>query len=146
VSSRPLSARPWVLLAGLLLVAACSSAEPAPGTRATVGDVVLQVEVARTPEQQAAGLRGREVPPGTGMAFPYEPAERVRFTMSEVDRPLVGVFARDGRVLSVEQMAPCPGSVGQCPLYGPDEPVDLVVEAAPGSLPQARAGDPVVLD
>ena len=56
-----------------------------------------------------------------------------------------GVLARDGRAVSVEQLAPCPGSIAQCPVYGPDEPVDLVVEAAPESLPAARPGDPVVL-
>ncbi len=113
--------------------------------RATVGAVELRVEVARTPEQKEQGLRGREVPLGAGMAFPYDPARPVRFTMSRVDRPLVGVFARAGRAVAVERMAPCTGSVAQCPTYGPGEPVDLVVEAAPESLPDARAGDPVAL-
>lgn len=134
----------------VLLMSACAGAEPAaapsPGTAtATVGDVRLRVELAETPEQRAAGLRGREVPPGFGMVFRYPAPQPVRFTMSEVTLPLVGVFARDGRVVSVEQMAPCEGSVAACPTYGPDEPVDTVVEAAPGSLPDAAAGDPVAL-
>lgn len=103
------------------------------------------MDVARTQEQKEQGLRGRDVPLGTGMAFPYDPARPVRFTMSGVDRPLVGVFARAGRAVAVERMTPCPGSVAQCPTYGPDEPVDLVVEAAPESLPDARVGDPVAL-
>lgn len=135
------------MLAALLVLTACAGdPEPAAGpTRASVGDVVLQVELALTSEQRRQGLRGREVPPGTGMAFPYDPAQRVAFTMSEVTRPLVAVFARDGRAVSVEQLVPCPGSIEQCPVYGPDEPVDLVVEAAPESLPAARPGDPVVL-
>lgn len=135
------------MLAALLLLVACrGDPEPASApTPASVGDVVLQVELALTPEQRRQGLRGREVRPGTGMAFPYDPAQRVAFTMSEVTRPLVAVFARDARAVSVEQLVPCPGSVEQCPAYGPDEPVDLVVEAAPESLPAARPGDPVVL-
>jgi len=136
----------------LLLATACGGGDgggdsaPEPDrTRVSIGGVALEVEVARTDEQRRAGLRDREVPPGTGMAFPYEPAQRVRFTMSEVELPLVAVFSRAGRAVSVEQLEPCAGTVAQCPLYGPDEPVDLVVEAAPGSLPAARPGDPVVL-
>lgn len=114
-----------------------------PTVQAQVGGTALQVEVAVTQEQKAAGLRGREVPPGTGMVFPYDVAATVRFTMAGVDRPLVAVFARDGRAVSVEQLVPCAGTVQECPTYGPDEPVDLVLEAAPGSLPGAGPGDRV---
>ena len=122
-----------------------SIAPPRHSHRVRIGDVELEVELALTDEQRRAGLRDREVPEGFGMAFPYDPAQRVRFTMSEVELPLVAVFARDGVAVSVEQLEPCPGSIAQCPVYGPDEPVDLVVEAAPASLPSARPGDPVVL-
>ncbi len=110
-----------------------------------VGAVVLTVELAVTQEERERGLRGRDVPLGTGMAFRYDAPQRVRFTMSRVDRPLVAVFARAGHAVLVEQMPPCADTVERCPLYGPAEPVDLVVEAAPESLPAARAGDPVVL-
>lgn len=145
-----------------VLLAACSSgsAGPAPSTAAAtaaptapatlpverllVGGVPLQVEVATTPQQKSDGLRGRTVvPPGTGMVFRYAPPRDVRFTMSGVEPPLVAVFVRDGRVVAVEQMAPCPGSLQECPTYGAGTPVDDVVEAAPGSLPDVRVGDTV---
>ena len=134
----------------VLLTGACGGDEPAaapsPGTAtATVGDVRLRVELAETAEQWSAGLRGREVLPGFGMVFIYPAPQPVRFTMSGVTLPLVGVFVRDGRTVSVEQMAPCEGSLADCPTYGPAEPVDTVVESAPGSLPDAVAGDPVVV-
>ena len=122
-----------------------ASQPPLPVVPAQVGQVRLQVEVAATPEQQAAGLRGRQVPPGSGMVFPYPGSRTVRFTMAGVDRPLVAVFARGGRAVSVERLVPCAGTVAACPTYGPDEPVDLVLEAAPASLPDARPGDVVVL-
>lgn len=135
----------------VLLLVGCSSA-PAPSGQAalptvaaSVGDVALVLEVASTTGQKAAGLRGRAVPPGTGMAFPYPQARPVRFTMSEVTVPLVGVFSLGGVVVSVEQMAPCPGTVAQCPTYGPAGAVDLVVETAPETLPSVRSGDPVRL-
>ena len=132
----------------LALLAGCSAQEPVAQRTVPVrlGAVDLRVEVAETQEQREQGLRGRaEVPPGTGMAFPYDEPRPVRFTMAGVDLPLVAVFARDGRALSVEQLAPCSGSVEECPLYGPAEAVDLVVEAAPGSLAGVRAGDAVRL-
>jgi uncharacterized membrane protein (UPF0127 family) len=142
-----------------LLLAACSSGSSAeqpaaagspattaslPVERLVVGGVPLQVEVASTPQQRSDGLRGRTVvPAGTGMVFRYDTARDVRFTMSGVEPPLVAVFARAGRVVAVAQMAPCPGSLQECPTYGADTAVDTVVEAAPGSLPEVRVGDTV---
>lgn len=109
-----------------------------------VGDVRLQVEVADDEAERAAGLRGRDgVPAGTGMVFRYPSARPVRFTMSRVTFPLTAVFAREGRVVAVEQMPPCAGTLAQCPTYGPDEPVDTVVEAAPPSLAGVAVGDPL---
>ena len=137
----------------LLVLAGCGSdpgsPPPAPAAAAAaarVGAVELRVELATTSAQRKQGLRGRAaVPPGTGMAFPYDPARPVRFTMAGVDLPLVAVFARQGRAVSVEQLAPCAGSVEQCPVYGPAAAVDLVLEAAPGTLAGARVGDAVTL-
>lgn len=150
---RGLRRRGFLALLGVGLLAGCGggptpAATPVaapPAGSVTVGDVRLRVDVADTPEERAAGLRGRDVPPGYGMVFRYPAAQAVRFTMSEVTLPLVAVFVRDGRAVSVEQMVPCEGSVQECPTYGPAEPVDTVVEAAPGSLPDATAGDPVVV-
>jgi uncharacterized protein len=111
-----------------------------------VGDAgPLAADVAQTPGQRAYGLRGRdEVPPGTGMLFLFAEPRPVRFVMSGVPVPLTGVFVRDGRVVAVEQMAPCTdGDPADCPLYGPEEPVDSVVEASPESLPGVAPGDAV---
>ena len=139
--------------AALVLLAGCGSGagSPAPAppgpAAARVGSVDLRVELASTDAQREQGLRGRgQVPPGTGMAFPYDAPRPVRFTMAGVALPLVAVFARDGRALSVEQLRPCAGSVAQCPLYGPPDPVDLVIEAAPGTLAGVRVGDSVTLE
>ena len=128
------------------LLTGCSGSPGAELVPARIGSTVLQVERAVTPQQRADGLRGRAaVPPGTGMAFLYDAPQPVRFTMAGVDLPLVAVFARAGRVVHVAQLAPCAGTVEACPTYGPDEPVDLVVEAAPETLAPARPGDPVEL-
>lgn len=148
------AARLVVVLSAGVALTGCISDDPAPlSDRASVpaaasrvpvrvGDVALRVEVADDDEERAAGLRGRNgVPPGTGMVFRYPSPRPVRFTMSGVAYPLVAVFARQGRVVSVSRMTPCDGSLAACPTYGPEEPVDTVVEAAPGSLPDVAPGD-----
>ncbi len=107
-----------------------------------VGDVTIKAEVADNPQTRSDGLRGREgVPPGTGMVFRFGGEAQQRFTMSGVTYPLVAVFALRGTVVKVEQMVPCAGTLAECPTYGPVGVVDTVLEAAPGSLPQAARGD-----
>lgn len=143
-----------VLVGAAVALAGCSGAAGPPRAApsghgdgatvpATVGGVVLLVELADTEAERIAGLRGRVVPPGSGMVFRFDPPRPVRFTMSGVTEPLVAAFVRDGVVLAVSQLAPCAGSLARCPTYGPEQPVDSVVEAAPASLPHVATGDRV---
>ena len=150
------------LLAALLL-SGCSGAgsdpDPAPATapasspsvgqrldetvEADLGGVPLVLEVADEPAERAVGLMGRaEVPPGTGMLFLFDEPVTSSFYMFQVPVPLTAVFVREGTVVHVEQMAPCEEpEPGDCPLYGPDEPFDAVVETAPATLPDVGPGD-----
>ena len=136
----------------LVLLAGCSSDEPAPTpddrVRATLDGVELLLEVADDPEERAVGLMRREsVPPGTGMVFLYDEPVQTRFYMYDVQVPLRAVFVRDGRVVSSVLMPPCELDDPQaCPTYGPDEPFDTVVETAPETLPDVQPGDRLVLE
>lgn len=67
------------------------------------GRVTLQVEVARTRQQQAHGMMGRlEVPPGTGMLFPRHPPERATFWMLNTPVSLDMIFiGPDRRIESI---------------------------------------------
>lgn len=136
-------------------LAACSS-DPAPSAAPTPSqriaervDVILDgvpltLEVADDEAERAIGLMGRtEVPPGTGMVFRYdEPRSGPSFYMYRVPIPLTAVFLRDGEVVHVAQMEPCPaGDPADCPLYGPEGEFDTVVETAPGTLPDVEVGD-----
>ncbi len=135
--------------AALLLLAGCSSGEPAASAtpddrvRATLDGVGLLLEVADDPQERAVGLmRRRSVPPGTGMVFRYDEPVSARFYMYDVPIPLRAVFVRDGRVVHSVLMPPCELDVPQdCPTYGPDEPFDTVVETAPATLPDVQPGD-----
>jgi uncharacterized membrane protein (UPF0127 family) len=126
-----------------------SSASPSVGQRIaqTVGarldGVALELEVADEPQERSVGLMGRtDVPPGTGMVFLFDEPVSTSFYMFQVPVPLVAVFVRNGVVVGVERMEPCAeADPDACPLYGPDESYDTVVETAPETLPDVRAGD-----
>ncbi|MEN9388855.1 MAG: hypothetical protein RLZZ255_1831 [Cyanobacteriota bacterium] len=92
----------------------------------------IELEVARTPQQQSWGLMGRPpLAPLRGMWFPYDRPQVLKFWMHRTPSPLDMLFIRDGRVIAIEAAAtPCPRL--PCRSYGPDEPADGVVELAAG--------------
>lgn len=116
--------------------------------RATLDDVELELEVADSPQERATGLmRRQEVPPGTGMVFYFDEPLRAQFYMFDVPIPLKAVFLRDGVVVEAIVMPPCAEpEPGDCPLYGPDELVDTVVETDPATLPDVQPGDRFVVE
>lgn len=156
-----------LLLAGVVLVGAAAfqweRGQP-PGLETEIGleraqqiseriearldGVELSLEVADSDPERAVGLMHRdEVPPGTGMIFRYPEPVQVRFYMYNVAIPLKAVFIREGRVVGVEVMEPCPArDPAQCPTYGPAESFDTVVEVDPETLPEVAVGDQLVLE
>jgi len=112
--------------------------------RATPADCVA-LEVPRTWHQYTLGLQLRPpLPAGRGMWFAYRPAQVARFWMHRTPEPLDMVFVRNARVIAIEPAAaPCMRL--PCPSYGPDEPVDGVLELAAGQAAQRglRVGSPL---
>jgi uncharacterized protein len=92
----------------------------------------IELEVAATLHQQALGLQLRPpLPPLRGMWFPYAMPTPARFWMHRTPAPLDMLFIRAGVVVAIEaHTRPCPRL--PCPSYGPDQPVDGVVELAAG--------------
>lgn len=103
----------------------------------------IGLEVAKTPEEQATGLMFRtELPDDRGMLFPIAPARNVRFWMRNVLIELDMVFLREGVVLAIiPNVPPCLSET--CPNYGPDVPVDGVIELRGGRAAQlgVKIGD-----
>ncbi len=108
-------------------------------------DRCIALEVADTPEKQSKGLQLRPaLAPLRGMWFPYNPPSLARFWMHRTPEPLDMVFVRNGRVIAIEPAAaPCMRL--PCPSYGPDEPVDGLLELAAGQSNQLglRVGSPL---
>lgn len=99
---------------------------------ATFAGQVIQLEVARTPRQQAMGLMFRPaLPDDRGMLFPFDPPQPVGFWMKNVPVPLDMVFVRDGVVQAIADNVP-PCKKEPCPTYGPKVPIDHVIELRGG--------------
>ncbi|GAB4233802.1 MAG: hypothetical protein Kow00121_61710 [Elainellaceae cyanobacterium] len=95
---------------------------------------IIQLEVARTPQEQAMGLMYRPpLPDDRGMLFLFNPPRPVRFWMKNTPSPLDMVFLKDGEVQAITVDAP-PCEADPCPTYGPDNPVEIdqVIELRSG--------------
>ena len=127
---------------------------PAPRqTPATAGPLAspspqaacLGLEVPRTWHQYTLGMQLRpKLPTGRGMWFAYRPAQVARFWMHRTPQPLDMVFVRNAQVIAIEPAAaPCMRL--PCPSYGPDEPVDGVLELAAGEASRLglKVGSPL---
>ncbi|WGV27428.1 DUF192 domain-containing protein [Halotia branconii] len=111
-------------------------------------NTTIQLEVAKTQEQQEKGLMYRPaLPDNRGMLFKFPSPQPVRFWMKNVPVPLDMVFLQNGVVMYVETSAPpCTGD--PCPTYGPNVPVDTVIELRSGRAAELnlQQGDRVKIE
>ena len=101
---------------------------------AIIKETVINLEVAKTTEEQSMGLMFREaLPDDRGMFFPFEEARITRFWMNNVPVPLDMIFVKENKVIAIaDSVPPCTTKPEDCPLYGPDIPVDGVIELRAG--------------
>ncbi len=99
---------------------------------AKIGETVIQLEVAKTPEEQAMGLMFRtHLAKDHGMIFLFSPPRITRFWMKNTLIPLDMIFLRDGVIQSISSQVP-PCKRDPCPSYGPFVEIDQVLELASG--------------
>lgn len=116
--------------------------------KAYINDTSVDLEVARTDEQQAIGLMYRSSQPkNRGMLFPFPEARYARFWMKNVSIPLDMIFLEKGVVKAVFVDVP-PCSVDPCPVYGPSTQVDSVIELAGGRARElgVKEGDKIRIE
>jgi len=101
--------------------------------KATIAGQVIQLEVARTPEQQATGLMYRKsLADDRGMLFPFDPPRQVGFWMKNVPINLDMIFLRNGEVKEIAANVP-PCEETPCSTYGPAATaIDSVIELRGG--------------
>ena len=101
--------------------------------RASISETIIDLEVAKTPAQQSMGLMFRDaLPDNRGMYFPLGQSRIARFWMNNVPVALDMVFLQGERVVAIATAPPCTTEPENCPLYGPDEVVDGVIELRAG--------------
>ena len=113
-----------------------------------VGDQVIKLEVAQTPEQQALGLMYRQsLPDNRGMIFPFQPPQITKFWMKNVSIPLDMIFLLNSEIQAIEANVP-PCNLDPCPTYGPDMAIDQVIELRGGRAGELnlKKGDILIID
>jgi uncharacterized membrane protein (UPF0127 family) len=116
--------------------------------RARIADRQIELEVAKTSEQQAMGLMYRtSLADDRGMLFEFKPARWVNFWMKNCKISLDMIFLRDGVVTAIAAEAP-PCTADPCPTYGPDTAVDRVIEIRGGRAAElgVKVGDRIEIE
>jgi len=136
-----------VLASGCATSSSLGPVRPETRPELTIGEAVLHVEVASTPDARARGLMGRtELPSDQGMAFVFDGPTTSQFWMKDTLIPLSIAFWDAGnRVVAILNMAPC--RADPCPAYGPHRPYVGAVEAKLGYFDDhgVEVGDLVAL-
>ena len=137
---------------GTPAISSSPSPEPTPeflgqmlpiSAEATIAGEIFELEVARTPEQQALGLMFRPaLAENRGMLFPFDPPRPVGFWMKNVPVSLDMIFLLENEVKAIAANVP-PCTKEPCPTYGPATPIDRVLELRAGRAGQLglRVGD-----
>ncbi|WP_041555368.1 DUF192 domain-containing protein [Nostoc sp. PCC 7524] len=110
--------------------------------------IEIELEVAKTPEQQTMGLMYRPaLPDNRGMLFTFPTAQPARFWMKNVPVALDMVFLQNGVVKYIETAAP-PCASEPCPTYGPNVPIDKVIELRSGRAAELnlKIGDSIKIE
>jgi uncharacterized protein len=100
--------------------------------------ITIQLEVAKTPQQQQMGLMYRPaLPDDRGMLFRFPSPQPVNFWMKNVPVALDMVFLQNGVVRYIQPSAP-PCASEPCPTYGPNTPIDKVIELRSGRAAELK--------
>lgn len=106
----------------------------AAGPRVVIGDRVVPVEVADTEASRRQGLSGRaSLAENTGLVLFWNEPTVTGIWMPDMNFAIDVIFAAGGHIVDLYTNAqPCPPG-GPCPVFGPREPVNWVLEVPAGS-------------
>jgi len=117
--------------------------------QAIIANKTIQLEVAKTPEQQAMGLMYRSsLPEDRGMLFPIRPPRPVQFWMKNCRMSLDIIFLFQGVVKEIAPNVP-PCTEEPCPIYGPNNKlIDQVIELRGGWAQEygLKVGDRITVE
>lgn len=110
----------------------------------------LQLEVVNTPQSITQGLSGRDEIGADGMLFVFDRAQTPRFWMKEMKFDLDMIWIKEMKVVEITKNVPAPDlsvPLNQLPTYGPNQPVEMVLEVEAGKVGQwgIEVGDELIL-
>lgn len=115
--------------------------------QAIISGQTIDLEVARTPEEQAMGLMYRTyLADDRGMLFSFDPPRKTGFWMKNCKISLDMIFIKSGIVEAIAENVP-PCVADPCPTYGPNVSVEGVIELRGGRATELdlKVGDPIVI-
>jgi uncharacterized membrane protein (UPF0127 family) len=121
------------IFAGYLLLRPANT--PASAVEIKFAGVILNVELAKTPQAQQMGLSGRvSMPPDHGMLFIFDSESNWGFWMKDMKFSLDIIwFDSNRRAVYIEQnLAPC--TPQSCPIYSPPTIAMYVLEVNAGFI------------
>lgn len=121
----------------------------AGSSKVTINGTTFTVEVAKTPEQQQAGLSNRKsLAQNSGMLFIFNKPDYYNFWMKDMKFPLDMLFINGTTVMTVYENVPPPANAAENenpPVIAPSGPIDKVLEINAGMVKKygIKAGDTV---
>lgn len=117
----------------VLLLSGCSQEESGL-VNVQVGSAAFQVEIAKTPKEQAKGLSGRKsLKEDRGMLFVYEEPKFASFWMKDMLIPLDFIWIREGEVVRIDQNI-APEDYQPPETITPKQKIDKVLEVNAGAI------------
>lgn len=116
---------------------------------ASIHNITIALEIAKTPEEKIKGLSGRvSLPPNHGMIFVYEDKDIPEFWMKDMLFPLDILWIDEGIIVDIHENVPPPAKDtpdNQLEFYSPKQPITLVLEVNAGVV-KALGGKNVLLN
>lgn len=127
-----------LLVCLIFIAAACNrttSGTYTDGT-ATIAGKILDIEVAKTAQDQALGLSGREsIGEGQGMLFVFDKSGKPGFWMKDMNFPIDIIWIKDNKVVDISadaQIEPQIKYDSDRKIYTPAVEIDKVLEVKTG--------------
>ncbi|OGY17753.1 MAG: hypothetical protein A2900_00060 [Candidatus Chisholmbacteria bacterium RIFCSPLOWO2_01_FULL_50_28] len=140
-----------IIIAGVIRFGKFERIVPVEMGRLRIGENVVAVEMAKTPEEWSQGLSGREsLLEEEGMLFVSDESVRRTFWMKGMRFPLDMLFINQGKVVDIAHKVPAPGEGedGTETRVSTWLPATWVLEVNSGWAERhgVKLGDPVVLE
>jgi hypothetical protein len=93
----------------------------------------ISVDIAKTPEQQENGLKGREkLSDGQGMLFVFKEKRYYNFWMDGMKIPIDIIWLDDNKIIDITKNAPVPTDPKNPAIFRPASEVNYVLEVRAG--------------